>query len=296
VPTVAKRKSSVDPLLEGLKTAVDRLPELLPLIGTKGKGLFTKANQEAADRAIAEGYLTTREVAAPSEKGKNKAVLVVYAIITEPGARRVAEASGTQDVKTILESLRGVVEKLGTPPAQRDTTAIRTAIENATATCVNAINAAFGSLRGEVLAALSDGRQSSTDPAPILAALRVALSKVEPTIVKVPVIGEQSTLTPLLPTKPETGIAVANEIVAFVADWTREKTVGPPFDVIMKHLRVRHPHITIGEFHDALRRLTGAHTPRLKFSGWSKTIHELPDPELALFAKHTVMYYAHLSQ
>jgi hypothetical protein len=241
---VATAKPAVDPLLDGLKRAIDALPSLLPLIGTKGKALFVKAQAATVERAVADGYLMTREVTAAA-KGK-KAASTVYGVITEAGARKLAETGGAQDVKPVLEALRGAVEKLGHTAARHDATEIRKAIESATATCVTTINAAFGGLREEVMTAFSGGGQSATD-----------------------------------------------EIVAFVTNWAREKTVGPPFDEIMKYLKGRHPNLTVGAFHDALRGLANATPPRLRLSGWSKTIHELPDPELALFVKHTVTYYAH---
>ena len=55
-------------------------------------------------------------------------------------------------------------------------------------------------------------------------------------------------------------------------------------------LRGGHPEMTAGTFHDALRRLD--RDGRIKLGGWPKSINDLPEPELALFVRHKVVYYA----
>jgi hypothetical protein len=330
--------------------AVGRLPELVPLVGTKGKALFAKKNQGVADRAVADGYLTKLEVAAPSGKGKKKAATTVYGVITEAGSRKAVEACDDRTVTAVLQTLLGVIQnwsattsKNPQPDAATISNLIREAtptilstVEQATHSAVIAVNAtvekAFGELR-ELLGAipgsveravmkaipggmptgvknaLNDLEQKvsdairasthappiSTDHTPVLSALQTVLGqlKAEPKVIRVPVMNNQAIAPPSLNPKPDIDAAIADEIVTFVTNWAREKTVGPPFDAIMTHLRVRHRELTVGAFHDALRRLATATQPRLELSVWSKTIHELPEPELALFVKHKVMYYAH---
>ena len=108
-PTVAKAKSAVDPLLDALKRAIDALPKLLPVIGAKGKALFVKGQESLAESAVSGGYLTKRVVEETTGKRKQTVVRTEYGLITEAGARRVAEASGDDGVSTILESLRRAV-------------------------------------------------------------------------------------------------------------------------------------------------------------------------------------------
>ncbi len=292
-------KAKADPVQAALQTALDELPGLLPLIGPKGKGLFPKAHEAEAERAVSAGWLEKRAIRMqkPPGKGKNARptfATVTVGVLTESGARKLAEASGAQELKPVLEAIRTAVGKLGEPAPASNPAEFRQAVEAAAATCVAAINTAFGQLREEVIAAVPTSASTATNPAPILAALDAALNKLQPTVVKVPVVGDASAAPVPPPPAPPVAPPIADEIVAFVTDWARVRTVGPPFDEIMKHLRARHPSLTVGAFHDALRRLTSEH--RLKLSGWSKTIHELPEPELALFVKHTVTYYAHPNQ
>lgn len=311
-------KAKADPVQAALQTALDELPGLLPLIGPKGKGLFPKSQEAEAERAVSAGWLEKRAIRMqkPPGKGKNTRptfATVTVGVLTESGGRKLAEASGAQELKPVLEAIRTAVGKLGEPAPASNPGEFREAVEAAAATsvaainsqfratveaaaekCVGAIKTAFGQLNQEVLAAVPSSASTATNPAPILAALDAALNKLQPTVVKVPVLGDASAAPVPPPPAPPAAPPIADEIVVFVTDWARVRTVGPPFDEIMKHLRARHPSLTVGAFHDALRRLTSEH--RLKLSGWSKTIHELPEPELALFVKHTVTYYAHPNQ
>jgi len=290
-------KSSDELVLAALKTAVEKLPNLLELVGAKGKGLFTKAQKAIADGAVEAGYFRAHAVT-----GKKPKDTKVYAIITEAGARKLAESGSSAETRQTLEVLKGALERMGGNQSAPDTTAFRAALESATATCVQAINSAFAELRQAVLATVSQPA-TSTDPAPVLSALTAALGRLNvgakpveyPDISKLlapPPVAPPA--PPAVPAVPSTDPArVADAIVEFVTNWARAHQFGPPFDAIMKHLRGLFPTVTIGEFHDTLRRLAAANPPRLKLSTWSKTIHELPEPELAILIKHTVTYNAH---
>jgi hypothetical protein len=263
--------SSTDPLILALGAAVAG-PKLLVSKGGKSpvEGIFPsgKKGKELVDRALAEGYLTRKE---ERVKSGRSTTTQVYGVITEKGMRAFASLNSPKDALTALVP---AVTKLSNTSAA-DPAKIITAIETATAKCVGTISNALAALREEVLQAMTAA--DALAPAPILAALSTALAKVE-----------------AAPAAASTDPArVADAIVEFVTDWARERTVGPPFDALMKHLRGLFPHITPGEFHDTLRRLASANPPRIKLSVWSKTQHELPEPELALFIKHTVTYYAH---
>ncbi len=291
---------SPDPaLLTGLRKAkVGPLP--LQEKGAVG-GMFPKgkAGEPLAKHAQQEGLVEEvkekREVTTTS-RGKSKTTtkdVVIGWGLTPAGLQYLADADSP---KAALEALLPYVQKLAGPTAQptTDFTAFAGTVDKATRECVSAIEKAFAGLRADVLRAVAPSNGAALDPAPILAALTTALSRIESPTIKPPVVAKQPDPTPK--PAPDSAGAVTDEIVSFVATWTREKTVGPPLDAIMKHLRVSHPQLTVGAFHDALRRLVGANPPSIKLSGWSKTIHELPDPELALFVKHTVMYYAHSPQ
>jgi hypothetical protein len=294
---VAKAKAASDPVLGALQQAVAKLPTVLELVGAKGKGLFTKAQKEIADGAVSNGLFRTHTVT-----GKKKTDTKVYAIITEAGARKLAESGSSAETRQTLEALKGVLERMGGNQGAPDATAFRTALDSATATCVQAINAAFADLRQAVLATVSQPA-TSTDTAPVLSALTAALGRLNvgakpveyPEISKLlapPPVAPPA--PPVVPAAPSTDPArVADAIVEFVTNWARAHQFGPPFDAIMKHLRGLFPAVTIGDFHDTLRRLVSANPPRLKLSTWSQTIHDLPEPELAILLKHTVIYNAH---
>lgn len=348
---MTKSKPSVDPLLAGLKLAITSLPQLLPLVGPKGKALFAKVDEMIARRAIEEGLITEYEVISPG-KGK-KTTTTVYGVIKEAGARKVASAGEDGNLVPVLQSLLVAVQRFPTGTSTQslpDPATIRSAVHEATPPIVSAIEQAAQKAVGEVAAtvtkALTEFRQlleglpgkvelvvtkalpagltpgvkaalgeldqkvsralpaptsgptTSTDPAPVLSALRIALDRlqVEPKVIKIPVnLGSHALSPPPIP-KPDTVTSIADEILAFVLEWTQKNSVGPQFDAIMKHLRVRHTDVTIGCFHDALRLLANANPPRLRLSSWHKTIHELPEPDLALFIKHTINYHANTSQ
>ncbi|VTT98994.1 unnamed protein product [Gemmataceae bacterium] len=282
---MAKAKPATDPVVAGLRAAVHALPNLLPLVGSKGKALFTKAEASAAEQAVAAGYLTKREVSPPPVKGKKKPG-VVYGLLTEAGARKVALGGGDDGVRAILNDLRDGVTRLGSSP-RTGGDGVAAAIDRAAETCAAALKAAVSDLRAEVLAAVTAGTgANSADPGPVLAALRSALDRVgaEPTVIKVPVVSDA-------PTGPrDAGLAnLPDDALAFVAAVARERSVGCDVAELYDHLRTRHPGLSIGAFHDALRQLDAAGRVRLR--DWPRMLDEMPRPELALFINHTVMYH-----
>ncbi|WP_439628368.1 hypothetical protein [Gemmata sp.] len=267
------------------------LPALLPLVGAKGRALFTKGDAAAAEQAVAAGYLVKREVAPPAAKGRKKAA-VAYGVITESGARKAALGGGGDEIQSTLTDLQGSVVRLGalsTAAAE----GVAAAIDSAAETCASALRSAVADLRAEVLAAVATATgSSSADPAPLLAAIRSALDRVvaEPTVIRVPVVADAP------PAAPQVvgGDSLPDEVVAFVTAVARERSVGCGFVELYDHLRARHPGLTIGAFHDALRGLDDAGRVRLK--DWPRMLDELPRPELALFVTHTVMYHVQPAQ
>lgn len=63
-----------------------------------------------------------------------------------------------------------------------------------------------------------------------------------------------------------------------------------PLPELYQQCRARQPELTIGQFHDALRRLSGE--KRLKLLPFTQALYQLPEPEFALLAGREVMYYA----
>jgi len=267
-----------DAVLAGLAKAFQALPDTLPLVGTGS--LFGKAGADAADRAVAAGYLDRREGAVGTGK---KRKTVTKGVLTEIGLQKVLDRDSP---KAQLEALAPVIERLGQAPLAPDTGAIRAELGKATAACVRAVEEAVARMQQAVLDALPR-TPAGVPVAPVLSAVRAAADRVK---------------APPRPPAPATVAATPNgdvwsssgldgEIKSFVRATAARTTVGCAFDALMGHLRAAHPKLSVGAFHDALRRLYDAHAIRL--GGWPKSIQELPEPDLALFVSHKVMYYAH---
>jgi hypothetical protein len=79
--------------------------------------------------------------------------------------------------------------------------------------------------------------------------------------------------------------------LAFLARWQEN---GPPGDCPLPELyqqaRQAEPRLTIGQFHDGVRRLHEAQ--RVYLHPWTGPLHELPEPAYALLVGHEIAYYA----
>jgi hypothetical protein len=281
---VAKPVSPDEAVLAGLRKAFEALPtnKPLPLIGTGG--LYSPKGKEFAEAAVAQGFLARQEGTVGSGK---KAKKVVYGFLTEEGIRRVLDAASP---KAALEALLPAVQAIGKQPASPNPEAFRAEVSRATEACVSAIKDAFAKLEGDVLKAVVPPPAPAADPGTVLHALRQALERVEapaiPAVVAAPV-----TINPAPPPPAVATHALEEAILAFVNRWAKEKTVGCQFDVMWKHLKEEHPALTIGAFQDALRTLYDA--GRIRLSGWSRMLDDMPQPQLALFVSSKVMYHAH---
>jgi hypothetical protein len=65
-----------------------------------------------------------------------------------------------------------------------------------------------------------------------------------------------------------------------------------PLPELYRALQARTPGLSIGQFHDGLRRLHAQH--QVYLHPWSGPLYELPEPALALLIGHVVAYYASL--
>jgi hypothetical protein len=294
-----ERAESPDPeILAGLKKVVAAGGAML-MQASKGRGIFVAGakGKTLADRAVAAGLLKLQ--------AEGKAKSEALGVITERGLLKLAEVESPRDA---LNALLPLVERIGKAAEAPSTEGFRVAIEAATNRCVEAISRgfqsaleaatkkceevarkAFDGLQGAVLRAVAPNTPQ-IDPSPVLHAIRAALTKVEP--VAVERLASARTGTPYPAPKPPPLVApgaLSTEVVAFVESVARERTVGCDFVELFEHLRKRHPDLTIGGFHDALRALDAARRVRLK--DWPRMLDEMPRPELALFVSHTVMYH-----
>jgi hypothetical protein len=65
-----------------------------------------------------------------------------------------------------------------------------------------------------------------------------------------------------------------------------------PLPELYEAARPAHPKLTLGEFHDGLRRLH--EQGRIYLHLWTGPLHDLPEPACALLVGHEVAYYASL--
>jgi hypothetical protein len=246
--------------------------------------------------AIAQELMTTRKVAVKVDGRKTTLEL---GELTEKGRKHVLEAG---DPKAVLEALLPAVQALANrPTSQPNAELVRTELQKASDAWVKAINegvatlqksidSGFLKLGQSVVAALApSSANANIDPQTVLAALRAALGRVTAPINPPIAVETPGTPPPASPASPPMDF-VEGAVLAVVEEWSREKSSGCPFDVLMARLKVRNPAISVGSFHDALRKMH--ETRRIRLSGWPKALDEMPDPELALFISSKVMYYA----
>jgi hypothetical protein len=295
---VSADAAKLDPaLLAGLRKAFASA-EPCPLKGAGERPLFPGGQKgtQLAEAAQRHEFLTVRKIQVPSGR-RSKSVEVGE--LTDKGRRAVLEADSPN---ALLEALLPTVQALADrKPDEPDLTALRSECDKATRACVSAIEKAFGALQksvqaaGEKLeqavvkaaAAAASRPAAPVDGAPLLGALRAAIEK------STAALSEAHNG----PRNPPSSVPAApaeeldGAIVAAVDDWVRDHPVGCPFDALWERLRPRRPGLSIGAFHDALRRLADA--GRLRLSGWPKMLDDMPAPQLALFVSSKVMYYAH---
>lgn len=267
-------ESSEDAILNLLRTAMTKLPDSLPATGKEGLFSGGAKGKALSEQAIAEGYLRLETVIVQQGRSKKK---VVRAVILDKGIQKVIQ---TDSPKAALEALQPAVRALS-ERSTPDINAFRAELDQATQSCLEAIKTAFTGLQDSVLKVI---QPASTHPAVNLqvvgSALQDALNRVKPVVVP----------ASSAPQSAEVRTDIGREIGDFVDAWVKEKAVGCAFDDLWNHLKGRHPHLTVGEFQDALRKLHDAN--RIRLGGWPRMLDDLPKPELALFVSSKVMYYA----
>jgi len=268
--------------------------------GAKGKPLI--------DLAVAEGYLHTTKM--PVEvPGKKKPTIkqVDHGVLTEAGRKFIFDMD---DPKQILESLLPALEKLGTPEAPKND-GLASEIQKITETLEKQVNDAIEKQKAEWTKATDkvakiqedllkkfDGiketlatklasatPQASIDPKPVLDAITETLKRVETPIVY------QTPATP----SPTPAIAGSDKKAIEDAITTHinaqpDDSLGVRFDNLWDVLLPKFPDLTSGQFQDALRNLN---LQKIRLTGWSGIIDEMPKPELGFFISSKVIYYAH---
>jgi hypothetical protein len=81
------------------------------------------------------------------------------------------------------------------------------------------------------------------------------------------------------------------EALAFLAQWQDAKPHEDcPLPDLFAHARQTLPGLTLGQFHDGLRRLHDA--GQVYLHPWTGPLYEIPDPACALLIGHAVAFYA----
>jgi hypothetical protein len=181
-PAKTSGATALDPglLLDALRKALSG-PK--PLLGDDGLFPSGTKGKQTSRAATEQGYLSTRREKRPPPGGKGKAKEVVIAELTDRGRRHVLDADNPRQV---LEALLPAVRALGETRPDQDT--FKSALADATAACLTAIEGAFAKLQETVAAALARMEQSlrsavlasagpRLDPGPVLAALHAALER-----------------------------------------------------------------------------------------------------------------------
>lgn len=303
---MAKQATSIDPkvVLACLRKALKGPTQLQ---GDDSNSMFPKGakGKPLVEWAISQGYLHTTKMPV-AVAGKKKPVQVEHGVLTETGRKFIFDE---ENPKPILESLLPAVEKLGkidTPKPE----AIAQQVQQVSEELDKKVNQIFESQKSKLMSELekkfskleeelvksvgkikedlatnlgsSSTPQTQIDPKPVLDALNEALKRVE-----APNIHQSSSPTNES-TKPQLE-QIEDAIMAQVSTQT-ESSLGIRFDTLWNSLKSRFPKLTRGQFHDALRNLNQI---KIRLSGWSGVIDDMPNPELGFFISSKVMYYAH---
>lgn len=237
----------------------------LPLYAARtAPGLFptTAAGKQAAQRCHEEGYLTEVPTEAPPETTATTAVKKKTAIplctITDKGMTYLlSQVSPRQVLEEVVHGLQSRQEQL-------------------TELCNEARRAA--------------------------AAVETLKANVEKVLDQLPRPGAatsngqlKSLFTAFLHDgKPQAPTGdVETTLIDELARWQKSgASEDCPLPHLYRHLQARHTGLTVGCFHDVLRRLHDS--GKLYLHPWTGPLYDLPEPSYALLAGHGVAYYASL--
>jgi hypothetical protein len=120
-------------------------------------------------------------------------------------------------------------------------------------------------------------------------ALKAAAQQVLQTVVKSPPLGLNGHATPpAAPGKTEPWIPVIFDLLARWQDSGSSEDF--PLPELHRRTRAAVPHLTIGQFHDGLRRLHDQE--QIYLHPWTGPLCEMPEPSFALLIGHEIAYYA----
>jgi hypothetical protein len=235
--------------------------EAVPLFGTRSTpGLFqtTAGGKQAAQRACDEGYLCLAE---PPHPPATQAVIERSALvktravpprcaITDKGLAYLLDQSSPRQV---LEDFVRVLEARGQQVQQLADTARQT-------------QARLEALREHAARVLDCVARSTLNPGSLNARCRDFHQQPAPLL--------------------DSG-SILDHLAAWHASGAPEDY---PLPELFRQLAVSNPGLSIGQFHDTLRKLHDA--GQLYLHPWTGPLYELPEPPYALLIGHEIAYYA----
>jgi hypothetical protein len=247
----------------------------LPLHGGRsGLGLFpaSAVGKQAAQRCCQEGYLAEVPVepAAPAASTANgaatltrkKAIQPLFAITEKGLAYLFSQVSPRQAIEEFLRALEARQVEQGelctmARQALAETQALRTSVEKALGQLPSPGAATNGHLKALFSAFLNEPAR----PAPV------------------PTSNREKELEAYL--------------LQELGRWQQaDATEDCPLPHLYRHAVAHSPGLTIGRFHDMLRRLHDDN--RVYLHPWTGPLYQLPEPPYALLVGHEIAFYASL--
>ncbi len=269
-------------ILKALSQAIG-YAEGLPLFASKTTpGLFasTAAGKQAAQRCLDEGYLSSLSPSystdPPVGPGRKARAVPEPFVLTEKGFsflfQQVNPRQVLEDLVRVLEHRQTEVTELTRAASrmQLSLEALRASTEQVLRTLQPA-NGGPGSL-ASLFQAFREGQASPPPPAPA--------ATQEPESAPVPSSLEE--------------LAVEESTLLHLARWqtTSGASEDCPLPELFRQVQAQLPRLSVGQFHDVLRRLRDAGA--IYLHPWTGPLYDLPEPPKALLAGHEVAYYASL--
>jgi len=85
----------------------------------------------------------------------------------------------------------------------------------------------------------------------------------------------------------------ASDVLERLTHWHNAGALGDcPIPHLHRGVVDKHPHITVGQFHDVLRQLN--ESQKIYLHPWTGPLYEIPEPRLALMVGHEIAWYVSL--
>lgn len=288
---MAKKKTETldERVLAALRPALAGQPLPLQASG-KNTGIFPSgaAGKALAMEALNRGLVQQRDDPATAAKKNGKAK--PHFSITTKGQEFVLEHDSP---KGALEAVQIAVRQLSDQLSSFDRQS--PGDENRILDGLQELFAQqFRALHATLQDAAAASRQAAETHLKRIDSAQQVIQMVEKAIERV---SQQQSVPPppalAVPQPEATPTSWGAKVVSFLRSRRDSGTPGDcPLPELYDFLHRQHPALSIGHFHDTLRQ--SHNDGRIRLSGWSGPLENLPHPNLAIFIAHKVMYYARL--